>query len=74
MTALALALLVTPWLAAAALAVEPSPVLIDPLDPRADGEGPGLVGSPILAALAVVAIGLLAAAVTALYVRFLARR
>jgi hypothetical protein len=51
------------------LGAEPSPILIDPLDPRAEGEGPGLVGDPLLAALIVLVLGLLAAAAAALYVR-----
>ena len=38
-------------------------------DPRSSGEGPGLVGQPVIAIVAVVAIGLAAAAVTILYVR-----
>jgi len=44
-------------------------MLIDPLDPRAEGEGPGVVGAPLLAALAVLALGALAALATAVYVR-----
>jgi len=38
-------------------------------DPRSSGEGPGLVGQPVVAIVAVVAIGLAAAAITILYVR-----
>jgi hypothetical protein len=38
-------------------------------DPRSEGEGPGLVGSPEVIALGVVGLGLLAAGATALYVR-----
>jgi hypothetical protein len=57
-----------------ALAGEPSPLLIDPLDPRAEGEGAGLVGDPLLALVVVVALGLLAVAVAALYVRLTAGR
>lgn len=64
-----LALLLSAWLAAVVAGAEPSPVLIDPLDPRAEGEGPGLVGSPVLAAIAVIGLGLLAAGVAAVYVR-----
>jgi hypothetical protein len=37
-------------------------------DPRSVGEGPGLVGDPLFAVLLVVAIGALAAGLTALYV------
>jgi hypothetical protein len=59
---------------ATALAGEPSPLLIDPLDPRAEGEGAGLVGDPLLALVVVVTLGLLAAAAAALYVRLFAGR
>lgn len=38
-------------------------------DPRSVGEGPGLVGNPLLALALVVAIGIVAAGLTALYVR-----
>jgi hypothetical protein len=38
-------------------------------DPRSVGEGPGLVGDPLFALGMVVAIGLVAAGLTALYVR-----
>lgn len=69
LAALILAVLIGLRLAGAALGAEPSPMLIDPLDPRAEGEGPGVVGSPLLVALAVIGAGLLAAAATALYVR-----
>lgn len=51
----------------------PSPVLIDPLDPRA-GAGASLVGSPLLAALIVLGLGVLAAGATLAYVRLTARR
>lgn len=44
-----------------------------PFDPRGGGSGPGLVGAPFLAALAVIGLGLAAALLTAIYVR-LARR
>lgn len=45
----------------------PSPVLVDPLDPRA-GAGANRVGAPLVALLAVVGVGLAAAAGTALFV------
>jgi hypothetical protein len=67
----ALALLVT--LAAAA---EPSPTpaaLFEGGDPRSDGAGPGLIGSPLLILLGVVMLGLGTAAVTAILVRFTRR-
>ncbi|HEV8488840.1 MAG TPA: hypothetical protein VGQ58_03530 [Candidatus Limnocylindrales bacterium] len=38
-------------------------------DPRSVGEGPGLVGNPVLAVLLVLAIGAVAAGLTVLYVR-----
>jgi hypothetical protein len=38
-------------------------------DTRSPGEGPGLVGAPFLAILAVVGLGLLAAGATLLYLR-----
>lgn len=64
------------WLALAvsALAASPSP---DPAvggDPRSSGQGPGLVGDPAFALLAVVAIGLGTVAATWLYVRLTAHR
>jgi hypothetical protein len=61
----------------AGLAVGPAPVLAaspaaSPVaggDTRSAGEGPGLVGSPVLAIGGVLALGLAAAALTLLYVR-----
>jgi hypothetical protein len=49
-----------------------SPVLVDPLDPRA-GEGASRVGAPAVALIVVVGIGIATAAATIAYVR-LARR
>ena len=49
-----------------------SPVLIDPLDPRA-GEGPNRVGAPLLALLVVVGLGVAAAAATVVFVRLTRR-
>jgi hypothetical protein len=46
----------------------PTPVIIDPLDPRA-GAGAPLVGAPLLALVAVVGIGIAAAFATLIYVR-----
>jgi hypothetical protein len=43
-------------------------------DPRSSGEGPGLVGEPGLAILAVVAIAILALVITTAYVRLTDRR
>jgi hypothetical protein len=62
---------------AAVAAADPSPapsgVLIDPLDPRA-GAGANRVGAPLLALLAVIGLGVAAAALTALYVRLVRPR
>ncbi len=54
----AVATAVIAWLvwASAALAASPSPEPIGG-DPRSSGQGPGLVGDPLFALLAVVAIG-----------------
>ena len=63
------------WLvcASAALAASPSP---DPIggDPRSSGQGPGLVGDPLFALLAVVAIGVGSVIATLVYVRLTAQR
>jgi hypothetical protein len=57
----------------ATLAASPSP---DPIvgDPRSSGQGPGLVGDPLFALLAVVAIGVGSVVATLIYVRLTARR
>jgi hypothetical protein len=64
------------WLALALplLAASPSPTAAQGGDPRSSGQGPGLVGEPLVAVLAVVAIGVGALALTLLYVRLTARR
>lgn len=67
--ALVMAVVAQPTLAQQATG-QPLPT---PFDPRGGGSGPGLVGAPFLAALAVIGLGLAAALLTALYVR-LARR
>jgi hypothetical protein len=54
-----------------ALAASPSPPAGGG-DPRSSGEGPGLVGEPFLALLAVIGIALIALAVTTAYVRLTA--
>jgi hypothetical protein len=63
------------WLACAlaTLAASPSP---EPAvgDPRSSGQGPGLVGDPGFALLAVVAIGAGTVAATLIYVRLTARK
>ena len=73
----AASLLATPALAASPSPLTPSPaptpVIIDPLDPRA-GAGAPLVGAPLLALLVVLALGLAAALATLAYVRLTARR
>jgi hypothetical protein len=57
------------WLVAppALLAASPTPAAAG--DPRSSGEGPGLVGDPLMAILVVAAIGVLALAATLAYVR-----
>ncbi len=50
-----------------------SPILIDPLDPRA-GQAASRVGAPGLALIAVLGLGLVAAAGTAVYVVTFQRR
>ena len=74
--ALAAAWAVVAWLALAmtALAASPAPTAGSGGDPRSSGQGPGLVGDPAFALLAVVGIGLASVAVTFLYVRLTARR
>lgn len=64
------------WLAMAtiALGASPSPSTGAGGDPRSSGQGPGLVGDPVFAVLAVVAIGLASLAVTLAYVRLTGRR
>ena len=65
-----------PWLilAVPVLATSPSPSAGVGGDPRSSGEGPGLVGDPLVALLAVVAIGVGALIVTLAYVRLTDRR
>ena len=57
------------WLATAlaALAASPSPGVGG--DPRSSGQGPGLVGDPAFAVLAVLAIGIGTIAITLAYIR-----
>ena len=68
--------LVTAWLtmAGATLAASPSPSAGTGGDPRSSGQGPGLVGDPLFALLAVAAIGFGALLVTLAYVRLTGRR
>jgi hypothetical protein len=59
-------------LVATTLAATAEPSVATGGDPRSNGQGPGLVGTPGLAIVAVVAIALLAFVVTTLYVRLTA--
>jgi hypothetical protein len=63
------------WLATSvtALAASPSPTSGPGGDPRSSGQGPGLVGDPLLAILVVAVIGLVALGATLLYVRITER-
>jgi hypothetical protein len=63
------------WLAVAAvaLAATPSPGT-EAGDPRSSGQGPGLVGDPLFAVLAVVVIGITAVLVTLAWIRLTGRR
>jgi hypothetical protein len=61
-------------LASAVLAASPSPSAGVGGDPRSSGQGPGLVGDPAFAVLAVVAIGLGSLLLTIAYVRLTGRR
>ena len=62
------------WLAAAmtTLAASPPPTAGSGGDPRSAGQGPGLVGDPAFALLAVVAIGIAAVLLTLAYIRLTA--
>lgn len=69
----ALALLV---LGAVALGADPTAAPVELLeggDLRSEGEGPGIVGNPLLILLAVVGLGLVTAAVTVVVVRLYQR-
>lgn len=61
-------------LAVPVMAASPSPGAGVGGDPRSSGEGPGLVGDPVFALVAVIAIGLGALALSLAYVRLTARR
>lgn len=61
---------VAAWAVTAGAAVAASPTPSPQVgDPRSGGQGPGLVGDPLLAIAVVVVIGLLALVATLLYVR-----
>jgi hypothetical protein len=47
----------------------PSPIVGGPVDPRSEGEGPGLEGEPLIILAAVVLLGAAAAAGTVVYSR-----
>ena len=55
-------------------AASPSPAGGTGGDPRSSGQGPGLVGDPAFALLAVVAIGIGSVVATLVYVRLTAHR
>jgi len=57
------------WLVAAALAASPEASAAEGGDPRSNGQGPGLVGTPGLAILGVAVIAILAIVATTVYVR-----
>lgn len=68
--ALASLVLLLPAVASGALpTATPSPSVLGTGDPRSDGEGPGLVGSPIVVALGVVGLGVVVAGGTLLVMR-----
>lgn len=72
LAAAALASLALLALGVVALAADPTAVPVAVLeggDLRSEGEGPGLVGNPLLILLAVVGLGLATAVVTGLLVR-----
>ena len=52
-----------------ALAASPSPTAASGGDPRSSGQGPGLVGDPLMAIAIVISVGLIAVLVTTVYVR-----
>ena len=58
-----------PTLIPGALAACPEPSAATGGDPRSNGQGPGLVGTPFIAILVVIAIGVAATVVTTIYVR-----
>ena len=63
------ALLLASWLAATVLAAEPSASPGAGGDPRSSGQGPGLVGEPLVALAVVAIVGLVALGGTLLYIR-----
>ncbi len=75
LAAVPVATMLLAWLALAGttLAASPTPPPAAG-DPRSSGQGPGLVGDPLFALLAVVAIGVLSVVATLAYVRLTAGR
>ena len=65
----ALSAAIVGWSVAAGVALAASPSPGAGGDPRSSGQGPGLVGDPAFAVLAVLAIGMAALAVTLVYIR-----
>jgi hypothetical protein len=63
------------WVVAAVplLAASPSPSAAPGGDPRSSGQGPGLVGEPLIALVGVLGIGLGALVLTLVYIRLTAR-
>ena len=57
------------WLAVAATTLAASPTPAVGGDPRSSGQGPGLMGDPAFAVLAVLAIGIGTIAITLAYIR-----
>jgi hypothetical protein len=55
------------------LAASPSPSAAPGGDPRSSGQGPGLVGDPLIALVGVLGIGLGALVITLVYIRLTAR-
>jgi hypothetical protein len=66
-----IAVAVFAWLALAlpVVAASPTPTAGAGGDPRSSGQGPGLVGDPLLAVVAVLVIGVAALVLTIVYVR-----
>jgi hypothetical protein len=62
-------LLVLAMVATTAFAASPVPTNVAGGDPRSAGEGPGLVGTPVVAIAAVFALGIGAALATLAWVR-----
>ena len=67
--ALTSAVLVLAAMAAPVVAASPSPSGGIGGDPRSPGQGPGLMGDPAFAILAVIAIGLITVVATLAYVK-----